>query len=98
MSLIFAHAAQRWKEMKDAYDNHIHAAYNKALEETGGVLVNNEGRSQHIDGLDLFTGPVARAHRYASWELVEHWEVTPRLTLRAFEEQWVSGEVEYVGP
>ncbi|ASN20674.1 hypothetical protein CGK93_14045 [Arthrobacter sp. YN] len=83
--------------MKDAYDAHVQAAYDKALEATGGVLVNKLGRALHIDGLDLFTGPVSRAHRYASWELLEHWQTTPRLSLKDFESQWVSGEVEYIG-
>lgn len=96
-SAIFAHAAERWKEMRDAYDGHIKASYDKALEATGGVLVNQLGRSRHIDGLDLFTGPAVRAYRYASWELIEYWQTTPRLSLREFEAQWVSGEVEYVG-
>ncbi|MDI2032978.1 hypothetical protein [Paenarthrobacter nitroguajacolicus] len=96
-SVIFAHAAERWKEMRDAYDCYLKRAYDQALEATGGVLVNKLGRSLHIDGLDLFTGSAHRARRYASWELIEHWQHTPRVTLEEFEARWVAGEVEYVG-
>lgn len=75
--------------MRSDYDDHILNAYNKALEGTGGVLVNKEGRALGIDGLDLFFGPELRARKYASEELVEYWEKVGRPTLRQFEHSWL---------
>lgn len=91
MSAIFTLAAEAWRDMRSAYDSHVEHAYAAALEATSGVLVNAEGRALGIDGYTLFSGPLIRARRYASWELLEHWQSTPRLSLEQFEEQWLSG-------
>lgn len=77
--------------MHDEWVRHIEAEYNRALNQCSGVLVNAEGKANHIDGYSLFSGPATRAHRYASWELERYWEHRPRLTLIQFEEQWVQG-------
>lgn len=81
--------------MRDDYAGHVERAYNEALEATGGVLVNKLGRALHIDGYDLFTGPEARARKYASEELIEHWKHQPRLTLAQYEIQWLQGNERY---
>lgn len=95
MSAIFERAAGQWAQMRSDYERYVDDAYNKALEACSGVLVNAEGRFAHIDGYSLFTGPVIRAHRFASWELAEHWQRVPRLSLAEFEKQWVEGRLEY---
>lgn len=77
--------------MHDAWEQYIEVSYNRALEECAGVLINELGREQGIDGYTLFTGNVLRARRYASWELLRYWEGHPRLTMHEFEEQWVAG-------
>lgn len=97
MSAIFSRAAEAWQEMRGDYDSHVEHAYLAALEATSGVLVNAEGRALGIDGYTLFSGPLARARRYASWELLEHWESTPRLTLEQFEERWIAGGAFMIG-
>lgn len=94
-SAIFAHAAQEWARMRDDYAGYIQQAYDAALEGTGGVLVNRAGRARHIDGFDLFTGPTATAHKYASEELTEWWKTHPRLTLEQYERQWLQGNERY---
>jgi len=94
VSAIFDRASQQWRDMRSEYERHVDAAYDKALEATGGVLVNKEGRAAHIDGYDLFTGPVIKAYRFASEELVDYWGHHPRLSMAEFETQWVEGNLE----
>jgi hypothetical protein len=94
VSAIFERASREWAEMHSEYGRYVEAAYNKALEATGGVLVNAEGKAKHIDGYDLFTGPAIRAYRYASEELTEFWAHSPRLSMNDFETQWVEGSLE----
>lgn len=74
---------------------YVDDAYSKALEATAGVLVNAEGRAQHIDGYILFRGQRSFAMKYASEELLEHWKQHPRLTMAEYELQWMSGNLAY---
>lgn len=90
-SVIFRRAAEEWAEMRSDYESHVQHAYAQAVEGTCGVLVNKNGRAEHIDGYDLFTGPRVRAHKYASEELIEWWKSHPRLSLEEFERRWLEG-------
>jgi hypothetical protein len=47
-------------------------------------MLNAAGRAQGIDPRSLFTGPESRARRYASEELLEHWQSHHRPTARFF--------------
>jgi hypothetical protein len=93
MSTIYAEASAQWREMRQDYERYISTSYDAALELCSGVLINKEGRAAGIDGYDLFTGPLQRAQRYASEELINYWSKYPRLTLTDFEQQWVSGNL-----
>lgn len=95
MSAIFAEAASKWSEMSMDFMAYVDDAYSKALEATAGVLVNAAGRAKHIDGYILFRSNRAFARKYASEELLEHWETAPRLTMAEYEQQWMSGRLEY---
>lgn len=88
MSAIFTEAASLWKQMKIEYDAYRDAAYLLAERETNGVLVNAMGKFKGIYGTELFRGPEVWARKYASEELLEHWEKHPRPNLSRFEEQW----------
>lgn len=59
---------------------HIEYAYRQAEDETRGHMLNKAGRAQDIDPRSLFTGSEARARRYASQELLAHWETHHRPT------------------
>ena len=96
-SAIFEQAAQQWHTMRSDFLGHVDSEYDKALEACSGVLVNKEGRVQHVDGYNLFTGSKQRAYRYASEELLEYWRDNPRLTLEDFEMLWLSGQIELQG-
>lgn len=90
MSLIYERAGEIHREMSREFDLAVEAAYAEAETETNGYMVNKEGRSKGIRGIDLFTGSETNAYRYASDELIAHWMQTPRLTKTAFERQWLS--------
>ena len=88
-SAIFEQAARDWAEMKAAFHDHREAAFFRAEEATHGFMVNREGRAAGATGEDLFSGPEARARRFASDELLEHWEAFPRPSMVAFEREWL---------
>jgi len=75
--------------------SYVDDAYNKAVKATAGVLVNNEGRAKHIDGYSLFRSNRAFARKYASEELLEHWDSHPRLTMVEYERQWLQGKLDW---
>jgi hypothetical protein len=58
----------------------VEYSYVKAENETRGHMLNKAGRAADIDPRSLFTGPQARARRYASEELMNHWQDNPRPT------------------
>jgi hypothetical protein len=47
-------------------------------------MLNRRGQAQDIDPRSLFTGPASRARKYASVELLEHWETHHRPTEAMF--------------
>lgn len=94
-SAIFTKAAEDWQAMKQDYLSFVDYQYLAAIEATAGVLVNQLGKVDHIDGFTLFSGPLSRAQKYASEELLEFWKTNPRRTLSQFEEQWVTGMENY---
>lgn len=63
----------------------IDRAWSDAEEATKGNMLNRRGREAHINERTLFTGPEARARKYASEELLNHWEHHPRPTAAYFE-------------
>ena len=67
-----------------AYRDHVYWQWRAAEDATNGYLVNNEGRRRGIDPVSLFTGPEARARRWASDELLAWWDEHGRLTYDEF--------------
>jgi len=55
-----------------------------AEDATRGNMLNAAGRRADIDERSLFTGPESRARRYASEELLNHWQSHPRPTAAYF--------------
>jgi hypothetical protein len=47
-------------------------------------MLNRAGKAAGIDERSLFTGPESRARRYASEELLNHWQSHPRPTSAYF--------------
>lgn len=70
-----------------SYKEHVRVAYLDAEAATNGYLVNAEGRARGIDPRDLFTGPEARARRWASDELKGWWDQHGRMTFEDWKAQ-----------
>jgi len=47
---------------------------------TNGYMVNRLGQARGISERSLFVGPQSRARKYATPELLEHWQSNPRPT------------------
>jgi hypothetical protein len=94
-SAIFEAAARLYAKMRTDYESYLEYTYNTALDGTGGVLVNSQGRALGIDGLDLFSGHKAYAMKYASEELLDWWKLNPRLTQAEYEARWITGETAW---
>ena len=58
---------------------------------TNGYLLTPEGQSRGIDPASLFSGPRARAERWASEELKRWWDANGRVTFAEFVEQIEQG-------
>jgi hypothetical protein len=73
------------KTLRDAYKQHyeemIHSAWLAAEDGTRGHLLNEDGETLALAGnlspIELFSGPSARAYKYASEELKRWWAEHP---------------------
>ena len=59
-------------------------SYVSAEAATRGHMLNRRGEALGVDPRSLFTGPSSRARKYASEELLEHWQSNPRPTEAMF--------------
>lgn len=89
-SPIFEIAALLWSQMKDDWTDVLEADYRRAEESTNSCLLTAEAIRCGVDSFSLFTGPAARAYRFASEELLAHWESHPRRSREEFEQQWIA--------
>lgn len=83
------------RETRAAFQDYLEAQVNAADEACVGILLNELGRFWGVDPASLFLGNAARAHRYASQELLEWWLDHPRITFTEWERQsgvYSSGE------
>jgi hypothetical protein len=65
---------------------------------TRGVMLNRAGKAAGIDERSLFTGPESRARRYASEELLNHWQSHPRPTSAYFAGKDTTLGAQYTAP
>jgi hypothetical protein len=61
-------------------------------------MLNKAGKAAEIDERSLFTGPESRARRYASEELLNHWESHPRPTSAYFAGKDTTLGAQYTAP
>lgn len=67
-----------------AYTEHVRQLYRAAEDATNGYLLTNDGEARGIDPRALFTGPEARARKWASEELRAWWDQNGRPTFDEF--------------
>lgn len=82
-----AEAKQRTAARRNAdtleHHTRAEAAYRVAEDETNGHMLSRAGQAKNIDPKALWSMPEARARKYASEELNEHWDKHGRLTVAA---------------
>lgn len=74
-----------------AFRTHVYEQFRKAEDDTNGYMVNPEGRRRNVDPLALFTGPEARARKWASPELREWWDLHGRPSFADYVDALVNG-------
>jgi hypothetical protein len=79
------HAARIERQRKTfarrtAKQEEVDRLFGDAEDATRGNMLNRAGKANDIDEKSLFTGPESRARRYASEELLNHWQSHPRPT------------------
>jgi len=80
---------RREQTLRRMYAEHVHMEYRQAEDVTRGNLLSREGRAKGIDPASLWSGPAARARKYASDELKQWWEATGgRRTWAEFRSQY----------
>lgn len=88
-SPIFEAAISQWRALRAEYETLLENSYARAERECHGVLLNARGKAKGVDAYSLFKGNAARAHAYASEELIDHWRIYPRVTFADFERMMI---------
>ena len=70
-----------------------HAQYLAADAVCRGVLLSRAGKRAGVTEWSLWSGPEARAMKYASEELREFWYANPRVTVGRYRQQATAGRV-----
>lgn len=86
--LVLAALEQR-KALRAEFELVIEAAHERAAEACNDRLLNRDAMRRGVTTYSLFVGPVTRAHRWASEELLEYWRTNRRLTFEDYEQQYV---------
>ena len=74
----------RDQAVRRLYDEWVYQQWLAAEAATNGVLLNRAGEAAGVDPRSLFSGPAARARKYASEELKRWWQDNPRMTFTEF--------------
>jgi hypothetical protein len=77
---------------REEYDGFVYTNYLAAESECRGQLLTREGVAKGIDPATLFSGPAARARKYASPELRTWWARHGRITYSEWRYQWFGRE------
>lgn len=88
MSPIFTYAAELYATMRADFELTVEAAYQAAEKQTGGAVLNRQGRAEGIDPYSLMTGPWSRVVKYGAPELVQWAEDFGRPSVTQFEREW----------
>lgn len=81
----------RRQAVRRAYGEFVHLQLLEAEQATRGHLLKPEARGR-IEPIGLFSGPAARARRWASEDLLRWWSEHPRLTYQEFAGQVLGGD------
>jgi hypothetical protein len=77
--------------VRDAFAGEVELSYTNAEDVCRGVLLNKAGRGRNVSARSLFTGPEARARKYASRELLDYWQEHGRMTVEDYTASLIGG-------
>lgn len=83
--------------VQSAFRDHASQAYLDAETVTRGHMLNKAGQAARVHPSSLFTGPEARARKYASEELLSYWQTHGRPTVDDFKAGLLGGEMRSAG-
>jgi hypothetical protein len=89
-----SHGETREQTIKRLYREYVDVAYLAAENATRGHMLSPAGRNGRIDPKSLFSGPAARARKYASGDLLEWFDANGRMTFTQFRTE-LFGHVEH---
>lgn len=79
--------------VRAALTDHVEQSYTDAEDECRGHLLSKAGQARGVTPRSLFTGPEARARKYASEELLNYWQQNGRLTMDDFKASLLGGHM-----
>jgi hypothetical protein len=82
---------------RKSYRDHVFQMYRAAEDATRGHLLTREGQNAGVDPGQLFSGPEARARRWASDELKQWWDDNGRETFEDHKSRLLGGQAAYRG-
>ena len=77
----------RKRALREDYELYVQAQFLAAEQDARGHLLSKAGKAAGVDPRSLFSGPIARARRYASEELLAFWDQHGRMTFTEFTRQ-----------
>jgi hypothetical protein len=81
--------------VKTAHAEHVRQAYLMAEDACRGHVLNAAGERAGVDPESLFSGPVSRARKYASPELLDYFRDYGRLTVADFTASLLGGQAKF---
>jgi hypothetical protein len=81
-----------------AHTEEVDRAWLEAEHATKGNMLNKAGKAAGVDERSLFTGPESVARRYASEELLNHWQTHHRPTARYMQGKDTRLGAQYTAP
>jgi hypothetical protein len=82
-------------QVKHAHADHIRLAHERAEEVCRGHMLNAAGERAGVSAESLWSGPAARAKKYASEELLDYFRQHGRMTLEDFTAGVLGGHAKF---
>lgn len=73
------------ERLEEDHQGYVNASYQRAMDETNGVMLNELGRRMGVSDFQLFVTNAATARKYASEELISYWEKYGRHSKQSFD-------------
>lgn len=82
---------------RQSYRDTVYRAFREAQDATNGYLLTPEAAAADVDAFELFSGPMSRAQKWASPELLDWWEENGRVTFEEHKAQLLGQDARASG-